>query len=217
MKQRKRAASNLLAVVLFLLGVGFVNTVCAQPGDAQIKKDLTGAKTVSIVLGKPGTMEWSKTYKKFVWTRSFTAKLKTDEAGVFVIVKGYASYDVMAGRYVFWRTFTTSNNYEGIPDPTAADVQALLGEFGVEKFMGNYHFTHVVGRVESIGLAAEPNYLWHTPNSVSFNVVAVYTERTNDIGGRQRVARTFEIRLYRDGVKAAWKNLMSTDRGTEKL
>jgi hypothetical protein len=214
---RKLLISDLLAAVLVLMGIGFAHAVSAQPSDAQIKKDLTGAKTVSVSLGAPGKIEWSKTYKKYVWTRSFTAKVKTDEPGIFVIVKGYASYDVMGGRYVYWKSFTTSNSYEGIPDPTAADVQALLSKFGAEQFMGNYHFNHVIGKVESIGLAAEPKYVWHTPNSVSFNVVAMYTERTNDIGGRQRVARTFEIRLYRDSVKAPWKNLMSTDRGAEKL
>ena len=213
---RNLCVSNLLALLLVLLGAGFVNAVSAQPSDAQIKKDLTGAKTVSVALGKPGTIEWSKTYKKYVWTRSFTAKVKTEDPGIFVIVKGYASYDVMAGRYVFWRSFTTSNSYEGIPDPTAADVQALISKFGAEQFMGNYYFNHVIGKVESIGLAAEPKYVWHTPNSVSFNVVAVYTEKTNDIGGRERVARTFEIRLYRDAVKAPWKSLMSTDKGVEK-
>jgi hypothetical protein len=213
----RKPISNLLATVLVLLGVGFVNAVAAQPTDAQIKKDLTGPKTVSVTLGKPGTIEWSKTYKKYVWTRSFTAKLRTEEPGIFVIVKGYASYDVMGGRYVFWRTFTTSNSYEGIPDPTAADVQALISRFGAEQFMGNAYFNRVIGKVESLGLAAEPKYIWHTQNSVSFNVVAVYTERTNDIGGRERVGRTFEIRLYRDSVKAPWKNLMSTDRGVEKL
>ncbi len=214
---RKPVVSNLLTAILVLLGVGFLNAVSAQPADAKIKKDLTGAKTVSVTLGKPGTVEWSRTYKKYVWTRSFTAKLRTDEPGIFVIVKGYASYDVMGGRYVFWRTFTTSNSYEGIPDPTAADVQALISKFGLEQFMGQYHFNHVIGKVESIGLAAEPKYVWHTPNSVSFNVVVVYTERTNDIGGRERIARTLEIRLYRDGVKVPWKNLISTDRGVEKL
>ena len=217
MTKRKPHLSNLLAALLVLLAAGFVSAVSAQPADAQIKKDLTGAKTVSVALGKPGTIEWSKTYKKYVWTRSFTAKVKTDEPGIFVIVKGYASYDVMGGRYVFWKTFTTSNSYEGIPDPTAADVLALISKFGAEQFMGNYHFNHVIGKVESIGLAAEPKYVWHTPNSVSFNVVAVYTERTNDIGGRQRLARTLEIRLYRDSVKAPWKSLISTDRGVEKL
>ncbi len=214
---RKAGLSDLLAALLVLVGVGFVNAVSAQPNDAQVKRDLTHAKTVSVELGKPGKIEWSKTYKKYVWTRSFTAKLKTDEPGILVIVKGYASYDVMGGRYVFWRTFTTSNSYEGIPDPTAADVLALISKFGAEQFMGNYYFNRVIGRVESLGLAADPKYLWHTPNSVTFNVVAVYTERTNDVGGRERVARTFEIRLYRDSVKAPWKSLLSTDRGVEKL
>jgi hypothetical protein len=206
MKNRRPRTSIVRAALLVLLSVAFVSTVSAQPSDAQIRKDLTGARTVSITLGKPGTIEWSRTYKKYLWSRSFTAKLKTEEPGIFVIVKGYASYDVMSGRYVFWKTFTTSNNYEGIPDPTTADVQALIREFGVEKFMGNYYFNQVAGRVESIGLAAEPNYLWHTPNSVSFNVVAVYAEKTNG----QKVSRTFEIRLYRDGVKAPWKDMIST-------
>lgn len=214
---RKTGVSNLLAALVVLLSVGFVNAVSAEPTDAQIRKDLTGAKTVSVSLGKPGKIEWSRTYKKFVWTRSFTAKVKSDEPGIFVIVKGYASYDVMAGRYVFWKSFITSNSYEGIPDPTPTDVQALISKFGAEQFMGNYHFNRVIGRVESLGLAAEPKYIWHTPNSVSFNVVAMYTEKTNDVGGRQRVARTFEIRLYRDSVKAPWKSLISTDRGVEKL
>ena len=45
-----------------------------------------------------------------------------------------------------------------------------------------------------------------TPNSVSFNVVAVYTFRTNDVGGKERGARTFNIRLYRDNTKSEWKN-----------
>ncbi|MGZ5483515.1 MAG: hypothetical protein ACXWID_16215, partial [Pyrinomonadaceae bacterium] len=124
----------------------------AQPTDAELKKQLTHAKTVSVTLGKPGTREWSSTYKKWVWNRHFTAKLKTDDPDIFVIVKGYASYDFIGGRTVFWRTFTTSNSYEGIPDPTAADVQALLARFGIAKFLDSY-FDRVIGKVESIGLA----------------------------------------------------------------
>lgn len=206
-----------LMCVLALFTVGFLTEVAAQPSDAQIKKDLTGAKTVSVTLGKPGKIEWSKTYKKFVWTRSFTAKVKTDDPDIFVIVKGYGSYDVMGGRYVFWRSFTTSNSYEGISDPTASDVQTLITKFGAEQFIGNYDFNRIIGKIESIGLADEPKFQWHTPNSVSFNVVAVFTKRTNDVGGRERIARTYEIRLYRDNVKAAWKNLISTARDVEKL
>lgn len=203
--------------VFILICLGFVVETAAQPTDAQIKKDLTGAKTVSVTLGAAGKIEWSSTYKKYMWTRSFTAKVKTDDPDVFIIVKGYAAYDVMGGRYVFWKSFTTSNSYEGIPDPTADDVQALIRKFGLEQFMGNYYFNHVIGKVESIGLADEPKFEWHTPNSVSFNIIAVYTERTNDIGGREKVARTIRIRLYRDNVKAVWRNLMSTPVDVKKL
>ena len=143
---RKRSMSNLMAAALLIAGIGFLSAVSAQPTDAQIKKDLTGPKTVSVVLGKPGTREWSSTYNKYVWN------------------------------------------------------------------MGNYHFNRLIGKVESIALSDEPGFQWHTPNSVSFNVTAVYTERTNDVGGRERRARTFEIRLYRDNPKQGWLRMMSTAR-----
>jgi hypothetical protein len=207
---RQQGMSNLMAAVLLTVIAGFVSAVSAQPTDAQIKKDLTGPKTVSVALGKPGTREWSRTYKKFVWNRNFTAKLRTDDPGIFVIVKGYASYDIIAGGFAFWRTFTTSNSYEGLPNPTAADVQALIVKFGLEQFLGNYQFNRLIGKVESIGLSEEPNFQWHTPNSVSFNVTAVYTEKTNDVGGKERVARTFEIRLYRDNPKQEWIRMISS-------
>lgn len=217
MRRRQTPLRGFLVGALVLLGAGLVTEVSAQPTDAQIRKDMTGPKTVSVTLGKPGTREWSSTYKKYVWNRSFTAKLKTEDPEIFVIVKGYASYDIIGGRFVFWRTFTTSNSYEGLPDPTPADVQALIAKFGLEQFMGNYHFNHVIGKVESIGLSDEPNFQWHTPNSVSFNVTAVYTERTNDIGGKERMARTFEIRLYRDNPKQEWLRMISTPREKKTL
>ena len=215
--QKSIFARSFLICALVFLTVGFADQVAAQPSDAQIKKDLTSPKTVSITLGKPGKIEWSSTYKKHLWTRDFTVKLKTEDQEIFLIVKGYASYDVVGGRYAFWRTFTTSNSYEGLPDPTASDVQALIRKFGVEMFMRDYYFNRVIGKVESIGLADEPKYEWHTPNSVSFNVVAVYTGKTDDAGGSERVAHTFRIRLYRDNPKAEWARLITSSVNKKPL
>lgn len=209
---------NGIFLLLSVVGIGFASSdAVAQPTDVQIIKDLTAPRTVKVTLGKPGKIEWFKTYSKWAWSRNFESKLKTDDPEIFVIVKGYIVYDVMGGKYVKWRTFTTSNNYEGIPDPTATDVDALIRKFGVEQFIGNYYFNRIVGKLESIGLAAEPKFEWHTPNSVSFNIRAVYTERTNDVGGKERVARTFRVRLYRDTTKGDWLRLLSQDEGVEKL
>ncbi|MGB7201220.1 MAG: hypothetical protein WBD16_03015 [Pyrinomonadaceae bacterium] len=204
------------ATCIFSMFTLMSGDVTAQPTDAQIIKDLTAPKTVKVTLGKPGKIEWFKTYSKWAWSWHFTSKLKTDDPEVFVIVKGYIVYDTMGGKYVKWRTFTTSNSYEGLPDPTAAAVQALISKFGVEQFMGNYYFNRIVGKVESIGLAAEPEYEWHTPSSVSLNVSAVYTERTNDVGGKQRLERTFRIRFYRDTPKSDWKSLLVTSNSAYK-
>lgn len=209
MKKRSRLSIGLAALIV-LFGL-VVNRVSAQPGDAQIKKDLTNPKTVSITLGKPGKVEWSGTYKKYVWSRNFTVKLKTDDPDIFLIVKNYASYDVFGGRYVFWRTFTSSNSYEGLPDPTNSDLQALIVKLGLQTFIREYHQSRVIGKVESFTLAAEPKYEWHNRNSVSFDAIAIYTARTNDVGGRERVAQTFRVRLYRDSPKSEWRNAISSE------
>lgn len=216
MKTTKRRVSFVILSFVFLFA-GFAGTSLAQPSDAELKTKLTHARTVSVTLGKPGTKSWSSTYKKYMWTRDFTAKLKTEDPEIFIIVKGYAAYDITGARYVFWRTFTTSNNYEGIPDPTASEVQDLIAKFGIEKFMGNYYFNRIIGKLESIKLAEEPKFEWHTPNSVSLNVTAVYMERIDDIGGKERVARVFQVRLYRDNTKSEWKNMISSPETVEKL
>jgi hypothetical protein len=201
-----------VAFCFFLLPQG----ANAQPSDAQVKKDLTGAKTVSVTLGKPGKIEWSSTYKKYVWTRNFTARLRTDAPEIFVIVKGYASYDVMGGRYVYWKSFTTSNNYEGIPDPTARDVEDLIGKFGIKKFIGDYHYQNAAGEIEVLRLTDEPKFEWHTPNSVSFDVFAVFSEKVS-YTQVEKVERIFNIRLYRDEVKQPWLRMISTPRGERKV
>jgi len=207
---------NGILLAFSVIVIGFASAeISAQPTDAQIIKDLTAPKTVKVTLGKPGKIEWFKTYSKWAWSRNFESKLKTDDPDIFVIVKGYIVYDTMGGKYVKWRTFTTSNSYEGLPDPTAADVQALIAKFGVQKFM-EFYYDKVIGKVESIGLAAEPEYEWHIPTSVSLNVTAVYTERTNDVGGKQRLARTFRVRFYRDTPKSEWKNLLVTSNSAYK-
>lgn len=209
----------LLLVLVLNASDGF-----AQPTDAQLKKQLTSPKTISVTLNGPGKIEWSKTYKKYVWSRYFTAKLKTDAPGELLVVKGYASYDVTGGRYVFWRTFTSSNNYEGKKNPTAAEINQALTTAELTDF--NYN-GKVIGEYESMKIAPDPEWEWHTTNSVSFNVVAVFSIDID--GGRRypdkdwhqppagfgtidRVEAFQRIRLYRDGAAQPWRGVHVSDR-----
>lgn len=188
----------------------------AQPTNAQLIKQLTSAKTVSVTLDSPGKIEWSKTYKKYVWSRYFTAKLKTDTPGEFLIVKGYASYDVMGGRYVFWRTFTSSNNYEGKKNPSVAELNKLVETMELRDVENQWE--EFVGEIESIKIYSFPNWEWHTPNSVSFNVVMVYSQVLH--GGVTwedvlvaRVERIQRWRIYRDDAGKPWKSITAAKMG----
>jgi len=198
----KRQTIFIQMLVPLLIGIGFISNALAQPSDAALKKQLTHTKTVSVTLGSPGKIEWSSTYKKYIWTRNFTAKLKTDTPGEFLIVKGYAAYDVMGGRYVFWRSFTSSNSYEGKKNLTAADINQALAQEELRRFHGNGE----VIDYESFKLLDAPDWEWHTPNSVSFYAIAVF--RRVNFGGSYSNANSPQHRdgfRWIDTVREVWR------------
>ena len=219
----KNTKSTTFALLFAIVVLGMtVSRMNAQPSEAKIKKDVMGPKTISLTLGGPGTIEWSSTYKKYVWSRNFTAKVKTDTPGEILIVKGYASYDVMGGHYVYWRTFTSSNSYAGMKDPTIAEINQALEKAEIRDF--NYN-GRVLGEYISMKIAAEPDWEWHTPDSTSFNVVAVFqlihrgrygTEAwyTPPAGSEavDRVEAILRIRLYREGSKLPWSGVHVSSR-----
>ncbi len=213
----KNKQSVIFTLSLTLLFLAFsVGTSFGQPTDAQIKKSISGPKTVSVTLGSPSKVEWSSTYKKYMWTRNFTAKVKTETAGEFVVVKGYAAYDVMGGKYVYWRTFTSSNNYEGKKNPTVAELNKLIETLkpnDVDNMWQDF-----IGEIESIKLHSFPSWEWHTPNSVSFNIVVVHSQVVHSGVNWEdvfvdRVERIQRWRIYRDDEKQSWKSMAWTKAG----
>lgn len=202
----------------FLVLILNADEAVAQPSDAQLKKVLTTPKTVSITLNGRGSIEWSKTYKKYVWSRYFTRKSKTDTPGEIIVVRGYAAYDVMGGRYVFWREFASDSNYEGKKNPTVAEINPALEKEDLTQFS---YAREYIGEFESFRIAPEPDWEWHTANSVSFNVVAIY--RVVNTGGRydneewyqpptgskaiDRVESWMRLRLYRKDAQTGWNGV----------
>ncbi len=201
---------TLVIKICFVVATMFVGgtTAVAQPSAAQVKKDVSGAKTISVTVGGRGTRVWSKGYSKWVWDVPYSAKVKSEEPGVNILVEATASYDIVGGRYVYWRSFVGSNIYEGIPNPTDAEVAKLLEQFGPQKvMMGDFY--NDVGGPESVKLAAKPRFEWHTLNSVSFTVVVTFTEKVDNSTTR-RVAKPYRARLYRDGKTMPWRNILGT-------
>ncbi len=198
-------AVTISAVVMLVFGAV---AVIAQPSAAQVKKDVTGPKTISVTVEGTGKRVWSKGYSKYVWDVPYSAKVRSEEPGVNILVEATASYDLVGGRYVYWRSFVGSNIYEGIPNPTDAEVASLLQQFGPQKvMMGDFY--NAVGGIESIKLAPKPRFEWHTLNSVSFTVFVTFKEKI-DYTTSRRVSKPYRARLYRDGKSMPWKNILGT-------
>ena len=200
----------ILGLLCLLMLTGSAIVGIAQPSEAQIKKDMSGERTISITFGKPGSRTWDTSSQKWIWTRDYTTKLKTEDPKVTQIVTGYAAYNANGSSYTFWRTFPNSSRFEGIPNPTTEEIQALVEKFTVQEIFGSYNYGNVVGKIESFGPPSDPKFDWHTMNSVSFDLAGVYTQKTNGIGGTERGQRTFRIRLYRDDRKSPWKKFLTT-------
>ena len=197
--------SMFIAAVVLAIGVNAAN---AQPSAAQVKKDVSGPKTVSVTVLGRGTRVWSKGYSKYVWDVPYTAKVKSEEPGVNILVEATASYDIAGGRYVYWKSFVGSNLFEGIPNPTEAEVAALLQKFGPQPIMMGEFYSAV--KIEGIKLADKPRFEWHNLNSVSFTVYATFTEQVNYTTTR-RIAKPYRARLYRDGKTMPWKSIGQSD------
>ncbi len=220
MENRKSIFCILSLALLFVLTSA--TQTYAQPSAAQVKKQLTNAKTVSVTLGSVSGIQWSKTYKKYIWSQNFTVKLKTDTPGEILVVTGYIAYDVIGKRFVYWRTFTSGNSYEGKKNATVEEINQALETAQLSDF--NYNGA-VIGEYESMKIAAETDWEWHTTDSVSFNVVAVFRMEAKGRYGREawytppsgmkavdRVEAVLRIRLYRDGAKLPWRGVYVSDR-----
>ncbi len=197
-------------------------SVEAQPSAAQLKSLEPKSGVVSFVWHHPGKREWSSTYKKYVWSIYFTAKRKTEQPGVFLTVKGYSSFDIVGGKYIFWRDFIGGNSYEGLKPPSVAEINKTMQKQGLSEIAQHLQ----VGEYESLRLAPKPDWEWHTMNSVSFTVIGVYRIHYNgkpygdepyytDPAGKSTIDRVethLRFRLYRDGPTAAWRAVGVSDR-----
>lgn len=218
----KSKRSMLLVIVGSMVLIGaFSGAVYAQPSAAQLKA-LEPKTAVSFTWHKPGKREWSSTYKKYVYSIYWTAKRKTDQPGVYLTVKGYSSFDIIGGKYVYWRDFVSENSYDGQKPPTLAEINAVMELMGPKELKQHLQG----GEYESVRLAPDPDWQWHTMNSVSFTAIAVYriqysgyrygdepyyTEPTGK-SAIDRVETHLRFRLYRDGPTVPWKSVGVSDR-----
>lgn len=187
----------------FITTILFSTSVFAQPSETQIKKDVGNAGVLSFRFTKPtGTKQWNEDTKNWEYVRGVEVVRNSDFVGIKLIVAGDAVYQYTGnGGYSYWKFRTLSNKYEGIPNPSEAEIMALINANPTQFFGGRYY--RMVDLLEQPHISESPNWLWHKPTSVEFKMKAKYETMLSNTE-TEVIEQTFNVRLYRDDIKGAW-------------
>jgi len=200
-----------IAILMLVLG-GSGGVARAQPSDAQVKKDLGGSGVLKVTLtGKRGTVQGNLDTLNYEYVRGAEILRTTEWPGVKLIVTGDAVYQRGGrGKFTYWKFRVIDNRYEGIPNPSQADIDKVLDTNRADSFGGGV--SHIIRKVRKpLVLAKDPQWNWHSPNSVSFLMVGEMEKPTSNTD-LEAFAATVEIRLYRDDMKQAWKTFMASPK-----
>ena len=203
----------------------------ALPSEDDIRRDLAAPGVVDIVFRGKGTLEriaengvWIDEYK-----RSVTVRRAGDRPGVVVEVIGDVVYRPTGDRFVFQRMRLAGNRLTGLEPPDVAAIDRLIATLKPHDI--DTLAPLIVGEIESIRLADDPRWEWHSPKSVSFEVVQKYTARHP--GGAypgsyveltkpgevflDRVERIERWRIYRDAEDGPWLRLSASGHRSATL
>ena len=207
---------SISRVVLVLL-VTTATAAAGPPSDAKVRKDMTEPGQIALRLpGSPGGVHLNTDTLTYEYARRVEITQKTEYPGVKVIITGDAVYQrVGRDQYRYWKFRVIENRYDGIPNPTAPDIDAVLDTDRSAAFGGGMANV-IVKVVEPLRLAEPAGWNWHEPTSVSFAMTGKVdlVKSNTEI---ETVAITVDVRLYRDDLKAPWKSFLSSPQNRESI
>jgi hypothetical protein len=190
----------------------FYSSLLAQPSDAQIKKDAIGGSGASIkkftFTKSTGTRQWNSSLGNWEYVRGVEVLKKSEYPDIDVIVIGDVVYqDMGGGKYSYLKFRVIQNEFVGIPNPTANEIDNFIKKDWA-KFYGGFYYNNITKIIEGPVLAKNPEWFWHSPNSVSFKMKIVY-EHIEAGKGIEKEEAIWNVRFYRDSPKDDWKNVLA--------
>ncbi len=181
---------NFLLSILFFIALGSI----AQPSDEQIKQDLVAKGALAVkFFSEKGTVHTTLTEKYYL--RTVEAKWKTDYKGIFSWSRSDYRYDFKGGKWTFTRSYFSDSWYEGIPNPTNAEVLKLVEDNIETYFMGS---GERIGKHESIKVADKPQWTWESLKSASCKTEVVYTRKVDEIGNAEKIKEVRRVKMFKD-------------------
>jgi len=195
-------------ILFFITCMLMCRLLIAQPSDAEIRKQITNAGTKAIKFTKStGTRQWNSDIGNWEYVRAVEVIRKSEYPGIDLVVLGDVVYQYLGvGKYSYWKFRTLSNQYLGIPNPSAAEINDFIKK-DWRKFFG-YYYTVITKLHQKPVLADNPKWNWHSPNSVEFRMNLKFDHIINSTDV-ETLSCIWNVRLYRDDPKGDWNNMLA--------
>lgn len=167
--------------------------VFAQPSDSEITNKLKaeGALEVKFFSAK-GTVHTTLTEKYYL--RTAESKWKTSKQGIYSWSRSDYRYDYKGGKWLFTRTYFSDSWYEGIPNPTEAEVMKLI-KSDIDKY---FMAAGEVISYESIKISDKPRWTWGSFKTASCYTEAVYTVKEDNMGNAKKIKEVRIVGMSKD-------------------
>lgn len=196
---------NLLLIIT--LSMLSCQSPAQQPSEAQIKKDLMNSNVIDITFTKStGTRQWNSDLKNYEYVRGVIIRQKSfDYPKYNIILEGDAVYQSTGNSYTYWKFRTTNKSYEGIPNPTAAEINKTIAK-DWKKFYG-YYFNKIIKLEVEPHLTDSPKWEWGNPMNVTFNM-EYKAEIISDNITVETIELPLRLQMYRDSEVSEWNGFI---------
>ena len=195
---------------LILLFISITVFAYAQPSkSAMIAKIKSGQNYTSVKLLGSG---YDKVYDNGSWhyyfQQDFVTRRKSKKyPGVTVIYDGALRYEKAGGKYVYDKELFGSEIFEGVENPTVAEIKKAANK-NMSDFL-NYHYNNTVELVD-IALPEDPKWKYYTISSVEFEAFVTLKEiHDNKLSV---IKHKFKINMTSDGFKKPWDKIGHTSK-----
>ena len=213
MSDRFHYRAESIAALLILLFIFSSSAMAAPPSDADIVKRIMDSGALSVKLSaKKGHKQWNADYSTWEYVRGVDEVIRNypKKKGVKIKIVGDSVYQIYGNEYRYWKFRVISNEYLGMKAPSSTEVLKLV-QTDLHKFVSDYWYNQIIGDIQSLYIADDPGFVWHSTNSMSLNMVAEYRALVSDTEVRD-IRQNYEVRLYRDQENRPWKSFLSIRR-----
>lgn len=189
-------------------------TSAGIPSDDQLlafmKDRMNGAISVELSDAGAGEIVWSGRDLTWYYQRGYIVKRPAQIEGfddAVLEVGGLSLWVYDGAGWRFNKDLVTWNTYEGIPDPDADTLLALI-----EGSSLNYMPVTLGGKPSAFRIAEQPNFEWHNAKSVSFNYVIDAPQIDWPGQKLNQATLTLRTRVYRNDVSSPWRDPITPEQ-----